>query len=321
MNQGLLAPTRLPAEIGGNVEAKNRGARWSVILGSAMVGLVILTGAPMQGQATEASAEDLAQFRARYQAALGDLWNGDPLAAIDPLYRLYQDGGCLRHKCEMRLAQAYRYLGEFDEAHRWAVSAVERAERKGLSAAEEYNELGICLFEKARSDPIYLEQSVEALRESVQRHSSQGDTYLYNLSQVLLAVGGIEGAILRDFESSNGQRPIIEKGEAVIGEYQRLEVLDRKFAKYTLEAKRQGTEGQILIRALVDAAGKVIDTEVLHGLPYGLTEEALKALRKSKFQPAMLNGEPVAAVYHQSVDMRLTPALVSQRTIGGDDSR
>jgi len=116
----------------------------------------------------------------------------------------------------------------------------------------------------------------------------------------------------------DGMQPIIEKGEAVFGEYERLAVIDRKYAKYTLEAKRQGTEGQILIRALIDAHGKVADTEVLRGLPNGLTEEALQALRKSKFQPARLNGEPVGAIYHQSVDMRLTPALVSQHRIGGD---
>lgn len=303
------------------MKARHRGARKSVILGTVIVGLTIVGGLPPATADEDPSAEDLARFRTRYQTALGDLWNGNSMEAIEPLYQLFMDGGCQKHKCEMRLAQAYRYLGEVHEAYRWAVSAVERAERKGLSGAEEYNELGICLFEKAKLDPTSLESSVAALRESVSRHSSSGDTYLYNLSQVLLAAGEAEeaGVILGEFQISQGQRPVIEKGEAVIGEYQRLVVIDRKYAKYTVQAKREGIEGQILIRALIDASGKVADTEVLHGLPSGLTEEALKALRKSKFQPAMLNGEPVAAIYHQSVDMRLTPALVSQRRIGGGD--
>ena len=152
------------------------------------------------------------------------------------------------------------------------------------------------------------------------RHSSQGDTYLYNLSQVLLAAGHADeaGSIMQEFQDSEGLRPIIEKGEAVIGEYERLEVVDRKYAKFTTEAKREGTQGQILIRAIIDANGHIADTEVLRGLPNGLTEEALRALRRSKFAPATRNGEPVAAIYHQSVDMKLTPALVSQRRIGGD---
>ena len=301
------------------MKANHRGARWSVILGSAIVGLTVFAGAALVAADGDPSAEDLAQFRLRYQAALEDLWNGNPMGAIDPLYRLYQDGGCIHHKCEMRLAQAYRYLGEVHEAHRWAIEAVERAQRKGLSGAEEYNELGICLFEKARLEPALLEESVAALRESVARHTHQGDTYLYNLSQVLQVAGETEeaGIILQQFQDSQGMRPIIEKGEAVLGDYERLAVIDRKYAKYTMVAKREGTEGQILIRALIDTKGKVVDTEVLHGLPNGLTEEALQALRKSKFEPAKLNGEPVAALYHQSVDMRLTAALVSQHPIGG----
>ncbi len=165
-----------------------------------------------------------------------------------------------------------------------------------------------------------LDESIAALQESVNRHSAQGDTYLYNLSQVLLAAGRPEEAtpILQECQDSAGLRPIIEKGEAVIGNYERLEVVERRYAKYTTQAKLQGTEGQILIRAIIDAHGEVVDTEVLHGLPHGLTEEALRALRRSKFAPATLNGEPVAAIYHQSIDMKLTPAVVSQRRIGGD---
>ena len=317
----MWAPIDGVGKKGGNVEAIRRGARWSVILGSAMIGLVIVAGVPSATSADEGpSPEDLARFRARYQEVLGDLWGGNPVAAIDPLYQLFLDGGCQNHKCEMRLAQAYRNIGEVHEAHRWAMSAVERAERKGLSGAEEYNELGVCLFARAKLEPAYLDQAVTALEKSVHRHATQGDTYLYNLSQVLLAAGRDEeaGAILHEFRESESLRPIIEKGEAVIGEYQRLAVVDRKYAKYTTEAKKEGTEGQILIRALIDAKGNVADSEVLHGLPNGLTENALKALRRSRFRPATINGEPVAAIYHQSVDMRLTPALVSQHTIGGD---
>lgn len=302
------------------MEANSRGARWSVILGSAVVGLTVWA-LPWAAVAQEpGSPEAQANFTARYRDALTDLWNGKPLEAIDPLYRLVLDGGCANHKCQLRLAQAYRNIGELDEGHRWAVAAVERAANVGVSGAEEYNELGLCLFEMAKADPVYLGESVAAFRESVDRKTAQGDTYLYNLSQALLVAGEVEeaGDILSQFQQAAALRPIIEKGEAVIGEYSRLEVVDRKFAKYTLEAKRQGTEGRILLRALIDAEGRVADVEVVHGLPNGLNEAALKALRRSKFRPATLNGEPVAAVYHQSLDMRLTAALVSQHRISGD---
>lgn len=285
-----------------------------------MVGLVVVAMPFSVAADEDAVQEAQQQFTARYRAALSDLWSGKPLEAIDPFYQLVLEGGCENHKCQLRLAQAYRNIGELDEAHRWAVASVERAANVGVSGAEEYNELGLCLFEKAKADPVYLDQSVAAFRESVDRKTAQGDTYLYNLSQALLAAGEVEeaGAILAKFQKAAGLRPIIEKGEAVIGDYSRLQVVDRKFAKYTLEAKRQGTEGQILLRALIDAEGKVADAKVVHGLPNGLNEAALEALRRSKFQPATLNGEPVAAVFHQSLDMKLTAALVSQHRISGD---
>jgi TonB family protein len=207
VNRGLVGADDGVGRKTGNVKAKCRGARWSVILGSAVIGLVVVAGLPPAAVADVGpSAEDLARFRPRYQGALSDLWSGKPREA---------------------------------------------------------------------------------------------------------------GTILGELQDSEGLRPIIEKGEAVIGDYQRLAVIDRKYPQYTIQAKREGTEGQILIRALIDVNGKVTDTEVLHGLPNGLTEEALKALRKSRFQPATLNGEPVGAIYHQSVDMKLTPAIVSQRRIGG----
>ncbi len=279
----------------------------------------------MAEQATSSGAakhpsEAQTQFTARYRAALTDLWNGRPLEAIDPLYRLVLDGGCDNHKCQLRLAQAYRYIGELDEARRWADAAVERAAKVGVSGAEEYNELGLCHFELAKTDLSHLDTAVVAFREAVARHRQRGDTYLYNLSQVLLAAGRAEeaGAILAKFQEAGELRPIIEKGEAVLGEYSPLQVVERKYAKFTPEAKRQGTEGKILLRAVIDAEGKVADVEVVQGLPNGLNEEALKALRKSRFQPATLNGEPVAAVYHQSLDMKLTAAIISQRRITGD---
>ena len=309
------------------MEVKSRGARWSVILGSVVAGLAVwalprvaVAGESVSSAVSTRSQNTQAQFTARYRAALGDLWNGKPLEAIDPLYQLVLDGGCDKHKCQLRLAQAYRNIGELEEARRWAEAAVDRAAKVGVSGSEEYNELGLCLFELAKRDPVYLDQAVVALRESVDRHTQRGDTYLYNLAQVLLAAGEAEeaGTILEKFQESRGLRPIIEKGEAVIGDFNRLEVVDRHYAKYTLEAKRQGIEGQILLRAVIDAEGNVADAEVVQGLPNGLNEAALKALRRSKFQPATLNGEPVAAVYHQSLDMKLTAALVSQHRISGD---
>lgn len=52
-------------------------------------------------------------------------------------------------------------------------------------------------------------------------------------------------------------------------------------------------QGVVSIRASVDENGDVIGREVVKGLPFGLTEQALKAIRDWKFTPAMRDGQAV----------------------------
>ena len=136
-----------------------RGARWSVILGLTAV-LAPHAGTAGAGTQENLSPERQADYAARYQAALTDLWNGRARQAIGPLEDLVAEQGCARHKCQLRLAQAYRYLGELEVAQGWAQVAVERAARVGVTGAEEYNELGLCLFEMSKVDRELLDQAI-----------------------------------------------------------------------------------------------------------------------------------------------------------------
>ena len=48
-----------------------------------------------------------------------------------------------------------------------------------------------------------------------------------------------------------------------------------------------------MVEASVDQSGNVVATKVISGPPM-LRQAAVDALRRWKYQPAMLNGEPVA---------------------------
>jgi TonB family protein len=64
---------------------------------------------------------------------------------------------------------------------------------------------------------------------------------------------------------------------------------------YPREARPYGVEGEVKLRIILGADGKVRDEmDVLEGLPYGLTEEAIKAARRIKFEPARKDGRPVS---------------------------
>ena len=62
---------------------------------------------------------------------------------------------------------------------------------------------------------------------------------------------------------------------------------------YTEIARRVGIEGTVYIQAKIDKNGDVIETIVLKGLGAGLDEEALNAVKLTKFVPGKQRGKPV----------------------------
>lgn len=61
------------------------------------------------------------------------------------------------------------------------------------------------------------------------------------------------------------------------------------------DAYRAGVEGIVYAAAIVDAEGRVICAEITHGLPGGINLEVLDALRRTDFEPATRDGEPVGS--------------------------
>jgi TonB family protein len=72
---------------------------------------------------------------------------------------------------------------------------------------------------------------------------------------------------------------------------------------FTYEARLKGVRGTVKLRIILGSDGKVRDRmQVLEGLPYGMTEQAMKAARRIEFEPARKDGRPVSqyviVVYH-----------------------
>jgi len=82
-----------------------------------------------------------------------------------------------------------------------------------------------------------------------------------------------------------------QSGTAVI---QRVRVLTKPAAGYTEIARRNGTSGTVVLRAIFAADGKVKHILVVKGLPDGLSEQAVAAASKIKFIPASIDGKPAA---------------------------
>jgi len=71
------------------------------------------------------------------------------------------------------------------------------------------------------------------------------------------------------------------------------------------EARQARIAGIVILEVLIDTTGIVKDATVLKGLPYGLSEAAMEAVRQWTFVPATKNGEPVEVLFNLTVNFRL----------------
>ena len=68
-------------------------------------------------------------------------------------------------------------------------------------------------------------------------------------------------------------------------------------ANYPPIALRAGLESDVTLRVIIDTDGNVTHAEITKGGGAGFDEEALKAMKQSRFEPAQKNGENVLAEF------------------------
>jgi TonB family protein len=74
---------------------------------------------------------------------------------------------------------------------------------------------------------------------------------------------------------------------------------------YPPMALRMGLEGDVALRIEVDPEGKVTRAEIIKSGGAGFDEEALKAVKQSRFEPAQRDGQTVAAEFSYIYRFRL----------------
>ena len=62
--------------------------------------------------------------------------------------------------------------------------------------------------------------------------------------------------------------------------------------KYPREAREKGIEGDVLLQATIDTKGNLINLNAVQGDPI-LVEASIDAVKKWKYRPYLLKGEPV----------------------------
>jgi TonB family protein len=119
--------------------------------------------------------------------------------------------------------------------------------------------------------------------------------------------GGVIGGILEGIKAPPPTRPSVENTKAPVpvgGNVQPPRVLYRTVPEYPLLAQQAGIQGEVIISAVIDSHGNVVDMKVVSGPPL-LYSAAMKALQEWKFEPTYLNGEAVAIKWNASVKFHI----------------
>jgi TonB family protein len=75
--------------------------------------------------------------------------------------------------------------------------------------------------------------------------------------------------------------------------------------QYSKDARKKKIQGRVVVWLAVGTDGLPRDIRVQQSLGYGLDEEAIKAVKKWKFLPARMGGQPVCVTIAVEVDFHL----------------
>lgn len=104
---------------------------------------------------------------------------------------------------------------------------------------------------------------------------------------------GEDGNVGDGNNSPGGGEPTgLGKDRGGIATNMRPTILFKQKAPYTEEARQNAVQGVVTLNVLFGADGVIKDVRVVHALPHGLTQSALAAAHKIRFQPAIKDGKP-----------------------------
>jgi protein TonB len=103
-----------------------------------------------------------------------------------------------------------------------------------------------------------------------------------------------------------GGPPVIDQGPMRVGgDVQEPERIHYVAPEYPELARRARMEGFVILQAIIDKQGNVVNVEILRGLGLGLDVSAESAVKQWKYTPTYYNGRPVEVILTVNVVFQL----------------
>jgi TonB family protein len=101
---------------------------------------------------------------------------------------------------------------------------------------------------------------------------------------------GAKGSEPSEIVGCQGRKGPIVEDEKKAGENSPLKIVYKEIAKYTAEARSNGVQGTVTLRVTFCASVRIGSITTIKGLPLGLTENAIEAAKKMRFEPEKIDG-------------------------------
>lgn len=224
-----------------------------------------------EAEAEKALALDKTLSNAHYVLGLVRLRQGAWLKALEGAEAVIKLDPGAAHAYSLK-TQAL--MGLYERA-----GAVIAEERRG---AYDYDDATVAEARKAQSSR--LKEASESLAEYLRLKPDAEDAALMREELESMRFYAEAGA------SADPTRKIYSTRDGI----RRAQILAKPEPGYTEAARRAGVAGVVRLRAVLGADGKVRHVLVLRRLSHGLTEKAVEAARRIRFNPATLAGQPVS---------------------------
>lgn len=122
-----------------------------------------------------------------------------------------------------------------------------------------------------------------------------------SVSTVTSSTKQVDGSNLTSDAGIDIGEPVHQVGSSI----QPPVVIHMVTPKYSQEARAAKLSGNVVVSMIVDSEGKVRDVHVLRGVGMGLDENAMEAVKKYKFKPALKDGKPVAVYLNVQVNFKI----------------
>jgi TonB family protein len=248
------------------------------LLTIALVGAAFLLGeiARANAQPTTSAPDETARAIALYQ-------QGQNEEAINALRIVVK-----RNKNDL---QAWHYLGLALEKQGDAKEALKAHEKAAKLGDQLLNQLDqASSSEDVLRAGAQLKNNIAAAANSAEKYVALNATLSKSKREAwrirTLSLQGLAEITNAD----TGIGPIYSAKDVTV----KARVLSKPEPPYTEEARRNQVSGTVILKVIFSAYGRVIGVRAVSGLPYGLTESAIRAARQIRFSPALKDGKPVS---------------------------